>query len=47
MNVLETDDKAIRLYEKYGFEVEGILKNDKILSDGDYYNTILMGRFNG
>lgn len=47
LNVLETNDKAIRLYEKYGFEVEGILKNDKILSDGNYYNTILMGRFNG
>ncbi|MFD0698092.1 GNAT family N-acetyltransferase [Paenibacillus sp. GCM10027628] len=29
-----------------GFEIEGILKNDKILSDGKYYNTIIMGRFN-
>ncbi|WML48805.1 GNAT family N-acetyltransferase [Neobacillus sp. PS3-34] len=46
LNVLETNDKAIKLYKKYGFEVEGILKNDKILSDGNYYNTILMGRFN-
>jgi ribosomal protein S18 acetylase RimI-like enzyme len=47
LNVLETNDKAIKLYEKYGFEVEGILKKDKILSDGNYYNTIVMGRFNG
>lgn len=47
LRVLETNDKAIRLYKKYGFEVEGILKNDKILSDGKYYNTILMARFNG
>ena len=47
LNVLETNDKAIKLYEKYGFEVEGILTKDKILSDGKYYNTILMGRFNG
>ncbi|MFD0871056.1 GNAT family N-acetyltransferase [Paenibacillus residui] len=46
LNVLETNDKAIRLYKKYGFEVEGVLKKDKILSDGNYYNTILMGRFN-
>jgi ribosomal protein S18 acetylase RimI-like enzyme len=46
LNVLETNDKAIKLYKKYGFEVEGTLKNDKILSDGKYYNTILMGRFN-
>jgi ribosomal protein S18 acetylase RimI-like enzyme len=47
LNVLETNDKAIELYKKYGFEVEGILKKDKILSDGNYYNTVLMGRFNG
>lgn len=45
LNVLETNDKAIRLYKKYGFEVEGILKKDKVLSDGNYYNTVLMGRF--
>ena len=47
LSVLETNDKAIKLYEKYGFEVEGVLKNDKILSDGNYYHTILMGRTNG
>ncbi|GHH99313.1 GNAT family N-acetyltransferase [Neobacillus kokaensis] len=46
LSVLETNEKAINLYKKYGFEVEGILKKDKILSDGNYYNTILMGRFN-
>ncbi|MGG2093588.1 GNAT family N-acetyltransferase [Bacillus sp. S13(2024)] len=45
--VLEMNAKAKSLYEGYGFEVEGILKNDKMLSDGNYYNTILMGRFNG
>lgn len=47
LNVLETNKKAIKIYEAYGFEVEGILKKDKLLSDGNYYNTILMGRFNG
>lgn len=47
LNVLETNDSAVKLYKKYGFVVEGILKKDKILSDGNYYNTILMGRFNG
>ena len=46
LNVLETNDKAKMLYENYGFEVEGILKRDKVLSDGKYYNSILMGRFN-
>lgn len=46
LNVLETNDKAIKLYKGLGFEIEGILKNDKILADGNYYNTIVMGRFN-
>ncbi|XOK63038.1 N-acetyltransferase family protein [Paenibacillus elgii] len=46
LNVLETNDKAVELYKKLGFEVEGLLKNDKMLSDGNYYNTIVMGRFN-
>lgn len=44
LSVLETNVKAIELYRKNGFEVEGILKNDKYLSDGNYYNTIVMGR---
>jgi RimJ/RimL family protein N-acetyltransferase len=46
LNVLETNEKAIKLYQNLGFEIEGILKNDKILSDGQYYNTIVMGRLN-
>ncbi|WP_449602164.1 N-acetyltransferase family protein [Paenibacillus sp. Marseille-Q9583] len=45
LNVLETNDKAVKLYQKLGFEIEGILKNDKCLSDGRFYNTIMMGRF--
>jgi RimJ/RimL family protein N-acetyltransferase len=46
LSVLETNEKAIKLYQNLGFEIEGILKNDKILSDGQYYNTIVMGRLN-
>lgn len=46
LNVLETNEKAIMLYKKYGFEEEGVLKKDKLLSDGNYYNTVIMGRFN-
>ncbi|MDQ0174985.1 GNAT family N-acetyltransferase [Bacillus chungangensis] len=46
LNVLETNDRAIKLYRKLGFEIEGILKKDRIFSDGKYYNTIIMGRFN-
>ena len=45
LNVLETNEKAIMLYEKLGFEQEGVLKNDKLLSDGHYYHTVVMGRF--
>lgn len=45
LNVLETNVKALELYKKHGFEVEGILKRDKLLSDGQFYNTIVMGRF--
>lgn len=44
LSVLETNENAIKLYEQNGFEVEGILKKDKLLLDGNYYNTILMGR---
>jgi len=44
LKVLETNKKAIALYEKFGFEVEGVLKKDKFLSDGNYYDTVLMGR---
>ncbi|KIL78906.1 Protein export cytoplasm protein SecA ATPase RNA helicase [Bacillus badius] len=47
LHVLETNEKAIRLYEKCGFQIEGLLQKDKILSDGNYYNTVVMGRFNG
>ncbi len=45
LQVLETNEKAINLYKKLGFEVEGVLKNDKRLLDGKYYNTVVMGRF--
>jgi len=45
--VLATNLSAIKLYEKFGFQTEGVLQNDKILSDGNYYNTVLMGRLNG
>lgn len=46
LNVMETNEGARKLYESLGFEVEGILKNDKKLSDGKYYNMLIMGRLN-
>jgi RimJ/RimL family protein N-acetyltransferase len=45
LSVLERNEKAIKLYEKLGFKREGLLQRDKVLSDGQFYNTVLMGRF--
>lgn len=42
LSVIETNEKAIALYERYGFEVEGRLRDDKLI-DGQYFDTILMG----
>lgn len=44
LGVLETNRRGILLYMDYGFKVEGVLKNDKLLSDGKYYDTLIMGR---
>jgi len=44
LNVLETNHIAVNLYTKHGFEIEGILKNDKQLADGQFYSTLVMGR---
>ncbi len=47
LTVLETNKKAIHLYKTFGFQTEGILRNDKLLSDGQFYHTVIMGRWNG
>jgi RimJ/RimL family protein N-acetyltransferase len=44
LQVLETNENAIQLYKRYGFEIEGVLRKDKLLSDGKYYSTVVMGR---
>ncbi|WP_186577727.1 GNAT family N-acetyltransferase [Aquibacillus kalidii] len=44
LSVLETNEKAIKIYQQHGFEIEGTLRNDKLLSDGEFYNTLVMGR---
>lgn len=38
----EENQKAISLYKKLGFEIEGIIKEDTFI-DGRYNNTVLMG----
>lgn len=47
LHVIETNVHAIKMYERLGFETEGIIKADKRLSDGKYYNTVIMGRCHG
>lgn len=44
LTVVQTNTKAIQLYKKYGFLEEGLLINDRIHKDGNYYNTVIMGR---
>ena len=42
--VVETNTKAIELYKSFGFVEEGLLIKDRIHKDGNYYNTVIMGR---
>ena len=44
LTVVQTNTKAIQLYKKYGFVEEGLLIKDRIHKDGNYYNTVIMGR---
>lgn len=44
LTVVQTNTKAIQLYKRYGFVEEGLLIKDRIHKDGNYYNTVIMGR---
>lgn len=44
LTVVQTNIKAIELYKKFGFVEEGVLMKDRIHKDGNYYNTVVMGR---
>ncbi|MBX4263092.1 GNAT family N-acetyltransferase [Clostridium estertheticum] len=44
LTVVQTNTKAIQLYKKYGFIEEGLLIKDRIHKDGNYYNTVMMGK---
>ena len=43
LEVVETNLGAIRLYQRHGFQEEGRLRHDRLLSDGCFYDTVLMG----
>ncbi|MPQ31349.1 GNAT family N-acetyltransferase [Clostridium estertheticum] len=44
LTVVQANTKAIQLYKKYGFIEEGLLIKDRIHKDGNYYNTVMMGK---
>ena len=45
LNVRATNERAIRLYERLGFQIEGRLKNRIKFPDGRYVDDVLMGLF--
>jgi len=44
LRVDENNHRGRKLYEKFGFQQEGILRNKKRLADGNYRNEIVMSR---
>lgn len=44
LTVVQPNTKATQLYKRYGFVEEGLLIKDRIHKDGNYYNTVIMGR---
>ncbi|MCE3011094.1 MAG: GNAT family N-acetyltransferase [Proteobacteria bacterium] len=45
LSVHSNNDRAIALYKKIGFEVEGVRKRDLKYGEGQYVDTVVMGRF--
>ncbi len=43
LKVVENNEAAVRLYKKFGFEIEGVLKDAYFGADGKYYNELVMG----
>ncbi|CAH2213573.1 GNAT family N-acetyltransferase [Tepidibacter aestuarii] len=46
LDVDSTNQKAIKLYEKFGFIQEGYLRKDTFIGNGEYRDSIIMGRIN-
>ncbi|MGJ8454795.1 GNAT family N-acetyltransferase [Pseudothermotoga sp. U03pept] len=46
LEVMANNERAIRLYKKFGFEVEGVMKR-AVCVDGEYIDLVMMGRWLG
>ncbi|MBC7123627.1 MAG: GNAT family N-acetyltransferase, partial [Pseudothermotoga sp.] len=46
LEVMANNERAIRLYEKFGFEIEG-RKKKAILLDDEYVDLLVMGKWLG
>ncbi len=45
LSVHSNNKRAVALYKKMGFEVEGVRKRDLKYGEGQYIDTVVMGRF--
>jgi RimJ/RimL family protein N-acetyltransferase len=45
LSVHSNNERAIALYKKMGFEIEGVRKKDLKYGDGNYIDTLIMGKF--
>lgn len=43
LEVVEDNKAAVRLYKKFGFEVEGVMKDAYFGTDNKYHNLLVMG----
>lgn len=44
LHVYTSNQTAIALYKKFGFEIEGLIKKYRIL-DGEYFDALTMAKF--
>ena len=45
LSVHNNNERAIALYKKMGFEIEGVRKKDLKYKDAQYVDTVIMGKF--
>lgn len=43
LNVVADNKRAVRLYQKMGFKIEGVMKDAYFGEDGKYHDMLVMG----